>query len=60
MTAYDFKCPQCGATTEVKAAMDEAYVFPWCPRCQIQMKRDYSVPNIQFKGQGFYTTDKGR
>lgn len=55
---YDFVCLDCGAKTEIKAAFDEAYVFPWCEKCMIQMKRDYSVPSIQFKGQGFYSTDK--
>lgn len=60
MPAYDFICPDCGATTEIKAAFDESYVFPWCEKCMIQMKRNYVVPNIVFKGQGFYVTDKGK
>lgn len=58
MPTYPFECPDCGASKEIKAAFDETYVFPWCDKCQIQMKRNYSVPAIQFKGQGFYSTDK--
>ena len=60
MPTYDFAYPDCDKTTEIKAAMDEAYIFPWCPDCGIQMKRNYSVPGLIFKGQGFYVNDKGK
>lgn len=59
MPTYSFSCPDCGADKEVVAGFDEVYPFPWCDKCEIQMKRNYAVPNILFKGQGFYITDKG-
>ena len=60
MPTYEFQCPDCGTKAEIKAGYTESYVFPWCDKCQIQMKRNYAVPNIAFKGQGFYSTDSKR
>lgn len=60
MPTYEFICPDCDKRAELKAGFTESYVFPWCDDCNIEMKRDYSVPGIQFKGQGFYTTDQGK
>lgn len=57
MPTYEFQCPECKGTSEVVAGFTESYVFPFCPKCDIQMKRNYSVPGIAFKGRGFYKTD---
>ena len=60
MPTYSFICADCDAKKEIRAGYTEAYVFPWCDDCGIQMKRNYSVPGLIFKGQGFYVNDKGK
>jgi predicted nucleic acid-binding Zn ribbon protein len=72
MPLYDYKCPVCGAVTEVRHKMDEEVeifckhktCLLWNPHYDYtlaKMERQFSVPSLVFKGSGFYETDyKGK
>jgi putative FmdB family regulatory protein len=53
MPRYDFKCNVCQEIKEVTEPIP-----PACTTCGEQMVRVWSAPGIQFKGSGFYSTDK--
>lgn len=56
MALYDYKCLE-GHILQISHPMDEApEVF--CGDCGAKMKKVFSVPWTQFKGSGFYSTDK--
>ena len=58
MPRYDFACDQCKIIKEYTASRkfyDE--LKPVCPQCGSSMSRVYDVPQIRFKGKGFYCTD---
>jgi putative FmdB family regulatory protein len=59
---YDFKCPECGKTFEIKSGMNEvAKLKPLCLECGRELQRIFSRPGIQFIGSGFYCNDyKGK
>ena len=52
---YDFKCETCNSVVELQ---DPTALR--CGTCGNTMVRIWTSPGIQFKGSGFYTTDKGR
>jgi putative FmdB family regulatory protein len=54
MPRYEFRCEECLAYQETQIHFE---VGPECPVCYRTMKREWSAPNIQFKGSGFYKTD---
>jgi len=58
MAVYEFKCPGCAVTASVATAIASAVINPVCIACNQPMQRDYSFGAIQFKGKGFYTTDR--
>jgi putative FmdB family regulatory protein len=71
MPLYDYKCPVCGAVTEVRHKMDEEMemfckhqlspLFSCYDSELIRMEKQVSVPSLVFKGSGFYETDyKGK
>jgi predicted nucleic acid-binding Zn ribbon protein len=54
---YDYECPGCGDKRIIErpmAADEETYI---CDHCDTELKRDYGVPAISFRGPGFYSTD---
>lgn len=57
MPIYDFKCQICGATASVQASMDSDIDAPKCDTDTLPMSRDYSSPDIIFRGAGFYKND---
>lgn len=50
---YEFKCPVCSTNAEVKAAVDESFVYPSCQYCLITMDRVWTSPPAHFKGKGW-------
>lgn len=58
MPSYDFKCEACGAIFERHFHLEEEKSGGSCPECSSRnVRRLYSAPAIEFKGQGFYATD---
>lgn len=56
MPRYDFKCGNCEDVEErVKSFYDDSPEL--CNKCNGEMTRQFSMPAIQFKGAGFYSTD---
>ncbi len=56
MPLYEYKCVQCGGTTEIiQRVSDPPHTH--CSKCGGDMKKLFSSPAIQFKGSGFYKTD---
>ena len=59
MPAYDYKCPDCNASTTVIRAISDDEAKPICITCAREMTRSYdSPPAVTFNGTGFYKTDK--
>jgi len=47
MPTYDFRCPTCDVTAEIKLSMSEVdNVQVHCPRCSDLMKQEFSPPNF--------------
>lgn len=56
MALYEYKCIE-GHTLELSHPMkEEPEVF--CGECGARMKKMLGTPWMQFKGNGFYSTDK--
>lgn len=55
---YDYKCPLCNITRELELSMEHDLVR--CEDCGAQATRIWSPTAVQFKGSGFYSTDKGK
>ena len=56
MALYEYKCDW-GHTVEISHPMSESPVV-YCPECVKVMKKQLGTPWTQFKGSGFYSTDK--
>jgi putative FmdB family regulatory protein len=56
MPLYDYKCTQCGKTTEIRHGFDETRPET-CPSCGGKLARVFNPAPIVFKGSGFYVTD---
>lgn len=63
MPLYDYRCPECGHTEEIRHDINDIGVF-MCTNCTDEtigpvkyLKRMISVPGIVFKGSGFYRND---
>lgn len=57
MPTYCYHCPNCELEFKAIRAMTDPEVNT-CPECATPSKRDYSIGRINFKGDGFYSTDK--
>lgn len=58
---YEYKCTECHYITEYSNCQDTQTGEMVCDKCYSPLLRVYSVPNIQFKGSGFYVNDyKGK
>ena len=51
MPIYKYKCQMCNAQVEVSAKITEDVWPPMC--CHIVMQRDFTAPNIIFRGTGW-------
>lgn len=56
MPIYDFHCRVCDKDLELKVSFTERDSAR-CPNCDNELTRRMSIPAIQFKGSGFYSTD---
>lgn len=59
MPIYEYKCKDCLTKFEIRATF-EAFLNlkPVCPSCHgNKIKKLISIPNVQFKGHGFYVND---
>lgn len=56
MPLYDFKCNKCDKVVEVKKAFEDTNQEN-CSLCGSEMTRQMTIPAVQFKGSGFYSTD---
>lgn len=56
MPRYDYVCPSCKFEVVIKHGMNET-CYPTCSNCDDLMIKKISIPNLQFKGSGFYITD---
>lgn len=58
MPIYDYKCGE-GHMTEIKLPMlQETPASTPCSNCGSVAKRVFTTPVVEFKGNGFYSTDK--
>ena len=57
MPVYDFICDKCDKKNSVVVPLDKSGSEQLC-ECGAVMRRDYGFAATQFKGSGFYTTDK--
>lgn len=56
MPYYTYNCPECGNFDHFKRMTEDDLLI--CPVCLSEVKRVYSIPEIHYKGVGFYATDK--
>ena len=56
MPLYEYKCNGCNITFDVTRSYQERETAIECPACGLDSTRVYSVPGVQFKGTGFYST----
>lgn len=60
MPTYDFQCLNCTTQVSETCAIEQMDPNPPCHNCNGTMRQIYSVPGVTFKGDGFYSTDKGK
>ncbi|MBV8583670.1 MAG: zinc ribbon domain-containing protein [Candidatus Eremiobacteraeota bacterium] len=56
MPLYEYGCPKCGHSTDVRHGFDERPELQ-CEQCGTPLQRRFSAAPIVFKGSGFYVTD---
>ncbi|ADP39384.1 zinc ribbon domain-containing protein [Gardnerella sp. DNF00354] len=58
MPTYHYRCKQCGYDfSEYQSFEDDPITV--CPKCgKPELRKVFSAPPINFKGSGFYRTDK--
>ncbi len=56
MPTYSYQC-DCGERRDVFHSIHESAQLE-CEKCGGPMRRVLTAPAVQFKGPGFYTTDK--
>jgi putative FmdB family regulatory protein len=59
MPIYEYACESCGRVTEVIQRLDDPPLAA-CPECGGAVKKLFSAPAFQFKGEGWYVTDYAR
>jgi len=55
---YQYECPGDGETIEIEFPITAVPQNVRCSTCGAELKRIYTAPAVQFKGKGFYSTDK--
>lgn len=58
MPQYLFQCKTCDNRQVVDHSMFADFKPPVCLLCNNPMQRLYDFAKVQFKGGGFYSTDK--
>ncbi|MBV8151960.1 MAG: hypothetical protein JOY59_10420 [Candidatus Eremiobacteraeota bacterium] len=56
MPLYEYVCPACATTVDVRHGFDESPTLK-CEKCGAALKRHFSAAPVLFKGSGFYVTD---
>lgn len=51
--SYDFRCPNCSTSIEVKRSLDESTVAPTCGDCLVAMEKVFHATPAIFKGTGW-------
>jgi putative FmdB family regulatory protein len=59
MPLYEYSCGSCNTRFELRQGFDAAVVQP-CPNCNNESTRVLHAPQIVYKADGFYSTDKMR
>ena len=57
MPTYEYRCADCSAYLSVMRPITDVLETEPC-LCGGVMRRIFSAPAVQFKGSGFYRTDK--
>ena len=57
MARYDYKCPECDIVFEVEHPMSERPEV-LCPTCGKKASQVFGNYSVEFKGSGFYNTDR--
>lgn len=55
---HRYLCRKCNKIRKVEQPLPAPSVLPRCPECRTKMQKIFGVPNFQFRGKGFYSTDK--
>ena len=60
MATYEYVCKKCKSYFCVSGTFETLFgLIPQCPNCKSkQTKKIISLPNVIYKGKGFYRTDK--
>jgi putative FmdB family regulatory protein len=58
MPRYQYVCTACGHRFEQQQSINEP-ALTRCPECQGELRKEFGVGGIAFKGTGFYRTDSG-
>ena len=56
MPKYSYVCTNCGHAFEQQQSFEEA-ALTVCPECGGELRKEFGVAGIAFKGSGFYKTD---
>ena len=59
MPIYEYQCQQCDRRLETLQRISEPPLTT-CPECGGELKKLFSAPAFQFKGEGWYVTDYAR
>jgi putative FmdB family regulatory protein len=59
MPLYEYECDACQKRFEKLQRVNDPLLTA-CPKCGGAVHKKFSVPALQFKGDGFYITDYGR
>lgn len=59
---YSFTCKDCKTEFDIVSSLGTAsFAKVACPSCRSEnVKREYKILGVHFKGKGFYTTDNKR
>lgn len=57
---YLYACKWCDIRLVITRSIEDSEQVPGCPHCTQALNRVYDFGNVQFKGEGFYSTDKGK
>ena len=60
MPTYEYECVDCKTRTEIPKPFSQSDTIELCEQCGEAMTKVYGTFGINFKGPGFYTTDKGK
>lgn len=59
MPLYEYQCRECNRRLEALQRLSEPPLTT-CPECGGELKKLFSAPAFQFKGEGWYVTDYAR